>query len=449
VEFLRQKNDLKKGQIAIAGDLRESTDRIMATVAKAIEDQDLTVINCGRIPTPAVTLYGIVKGMPSIMITGSHIPADRNGIKYNLSGREIVKEDEAVISGMEVEIDETLFDENGSLKEAGILPKTETAAEEIYKKRYLDFFPTDMLANKKIGLYGHSAVGREIIEEVLQKLGAEVVRLDFSDSFVPVDTEAVEADLIEKGRNWSRQYGLDAIVTTDGDSDRPLLADENGNWLRADTSGILVAKYLGARTAVIPVSCNTALEKSGVVLKTKRVKVGSPYVVAGMMELMAQGAEKVIGYEANGGFLVGKGFEKDGRKLDQLLTRDALLVLLSVLALAGKGKVSKTVANLPQRFTSSGSVKGFPIDLSLKILSNLGVDKEKISQALGSGWEEIREVNSLDGLRITFVNDRIVHFRPSRNSPEFRNYVEAESEEEARKLSEKANGVLLSWQNKK
>lgn len=451
VEFLRQKNDLSKGRIAIAGDLRDSTGRIMKTVARAIGDEGIEVINCGFIPTPAVTYYGTVRGVPTVMITGSHIPNDRNGIKYNLSTREIIKEEEEVISGLEIEVEENLFDGTETLKEAGQLPEIKAEAEDIYKKRYLDFFEADLLTGKKIGLYGHSAVGREIIEDVLKKLGAEVIRLEFSDTFVPVDTEAIEEDLVKKGREWSKEYNLEAIVTTDGDSDRPLLADENGEWLRADTSGIPVARFLGAKTAVVPVSCNTALEKSGVVKRVERVRVGSPYVVAKMVELMAEGETKVVGYEANGGFLAGEGFARNGKVIKQLLTRDALIVLLSLLAGAEEKNISisELIADLPKRFTGSGSIKDFATDLSLKKLEELGENKEKIGKALGNDFGEIAEINSLDGLRVTFENGRIVHLRPSRNAPEFRNYTEAESQTEAEKLVKMANKLIERWREEK
>jgi hypothetical protein len=43
----------------------------------------LSAVNCGFIPSPAVALYGITREIPSIMVTGSHIPDDRNGIKFN------------------------------------------------------------------------------------------------------------------------------------------------------------------------------------------------------------------------------------------------------------------------------------------------------------------------------------------------------------------------------
>ena len=69
--------------IAIAGDLRPSTERILKSLVQAGADANWKVIYCGRIPSPAIAMYGIDKHLPTIMVTGSHIPADRNGIKFN------------------------------------------------------------------------------------------------------------------------------------------------------------------------------------------------------------------------------------------------------------------------------------------------------------------------------------------------------------------------------
>ena len=80
--------------IAIAGDLRPSTERILKALVKAGEDSAWKVVYCGRIPSPAIALYGIDKALPTIMVTGSHIPADRNGIKFNHPKGEISKKDE-------------------------------------------------------------------------------------------------------------------------------------------------------------------------------------------------------------------------------------------------------------------------------------------------------------------------------------------------------------------
>jgi phosphomannomutase len=131
---------------------------------------------------------------------------------------------------------------------------------------------------------------------------------------------------------------LTRIVSADGDSDRPLISDEHGNWLRGDIAGILCAKFLEADSISTPVSCNTAVEKSGWFKKIRRTKIGSPFVVASMLEATAAGAQRVVGYEANGGFLLNSEIKTDGasggRKLRSLPTRDAVIVILGILLLA-------------------------------------------------------------------------------------------------------------------
>jgi phosphomannomutase len=148
-----------------------------------------------------------------------------------------------------------------------------------------------------------------------------------------------EAD-IRQARRWSAEHGFDAILSTDGDADRPLLGDERGDWLRGDVVGILCARYLGAQAVATPVSSNTALEKCGAFGRIARTRIGSPFVIAGMEELIAGGAGKVVGFEANGGFLVGSRLERSGRVLAPLPTRDAVLPILALLA--------RLVEDLPQ-----------------------------------------------------------------------------------------------------
>jgi len=83
IQHLQYINDLhSNSSIAIAGDYRPSTEKIMAAVAMAISDLGYTPIHCGFIPTPALAHYAMSQHIPCMMITGSHIPDDRNGIKF-------------------------------------------------------------------------------------------------------------------------------------------------------------------------------------------------------------------------------------------------------------------------------------------------------------------------------------------------------------------------------
>ncbi|WP_368074518.1 hypothetical protein [Celeribacter baekdonensis] len=95
-------------------------------------------------------------------------------------------------------------------------------------KRYVEAFGAGALSGLRIGVYRHSSVARDTMEAIFTELGAQIVPLAHSDTFIPVDTEAVDpqtrADLAE----WCQAHGLDAIASTDGDADRPMLTDATG-----------------------------------------------------------------------------------------------------------------------------------------------------------------------------------------------------------------------------
>ncbi|HSH95045.1 MAG TPA: hypothetical protein VK968_12920, partial [Roseimicrobium sp.] len=100
-------------EVVIGGDFRPSTGRIMEAVRRAVADRGYVSVNAGRTPSPAVALYGLSQGIPSIMVTGSHIPDDRNGIKFNKCSGELLKEDEGGMLSQSVETPDMLFDSAG------------------------------------------------------------------------------------------------------------------------------------------------------------------------------------------------------------------------------------------------------------------------------------------------------------------------------------------------
>ncbi len=153
----------------------------------------------------------------------------------------------------------------------------------------------------RVGIYEHSSAGRDIYQGLFESLGAEVISLERTDEFVPIDTEAVAESDKEKARFWSKQYSLDFIFSTDGDGDRPLVADEKGEWLRGDILGLLCAEAMNIEALAIPVSCNTLIEQSSQFKTVSKTKIGSPYVIAEFVELNQQ-YSSVAGFEANGGF---------------------------------------------------------------------------------------------------------------------------------------------------
>ena len=183
IEMLRRRGQAPQA-MAIAGDLRPSTGRILAATAHALRSAGVAVRHCGRIPSPAVALYGMEHGLPTLMVTGSHIPDDRNGIKFTTAQGEITKEDEQAIREEWVDVPEATFGEDGMLLEPESMPEVEDAAAREYVARYLRWFGKESLRGLRVGLYEHSSVGRDLAAEVLRGLGAEhaEVRLDHGHS---------------------------------------------------------------------------------------------------------------------------------------------------------------------------------------------------------------------------------------------------------------------------
>lgn len=430
IAYLRSRGSLApEAPVLVGRDLRASSPAIAGAVMGAVRHAGLVPLDCGALPTPALALYGQTIGAPGIMVTGSHIPADRNGLKFYLASGEISKADEAGII-------EALQGIEGvsSSDESGVLTPQ---AEALYRSRALKILPARALAGMKIGVFQQSSVARDLLVDVLGALGAEVTALGRETGFVAIDTEALGHHEIERAKGWVRAFGLDALVSTDGDADRPLIADNRGQFIRGDTLGILTARYLGADTVVTPVTSNSAIEGTGYFRQVVRTRVGSPYVIGAMAEAVAAGGRGVVGFEANGGVLLGSSFTTPGGRLGALATRDAVVPMLCTLGAARAVGLALTelVAALPARVARSDRLEAVPQARSGAFLDRFGDAAFAASYFQEVG--RISDVSRLDGWRFTFETGDIVHYRASGNAPELRCYSEAATSERA--------DFLLAW----
>lgn len=414
--------------IVLGHDLRPSSPAIAAACAAAIQSLGIDVVYGGALPTPALALFAAQTGSPAIVVTGSHIPFDRNGIKFYKEDGEITKADEQRMLGFLVGLPKGL-----QLQQ---LPEPDPRVQQAYMDRYIQFFGTNALRGKTIAIYEHSSVARDLLRSILEGLGAEVLSLGRTDVFVPIDTEAVRHEDIEQAREWAELHDFDAIVSTDGDADRPLIGDEKGEWLRGDVVGILCAQYLQATAVVTPVSSNTALERTQSFKQVTRTRIGSPYVIEGMQQASQQGAALVVGYEANGGFLLGSQVLQNGQRLGPLPTRDAVLPMLALLcgAKAQALKMSELGLSLPKRYTASDRIQNFPTSQSRELIARLKEDKALILELMAPGAGAVESIDETDGLRVHFASGDIVHLRPSGNAPELRCYAESTSVRSAKQL---------------
>ncbi len=428
------KQEFQVEQIALAIDNRPSSYVMAQACASALTQLGIHTFYYGVIPTPALAYTAMRKGIPCIMVTGSHIPFDRNGLKFYRPDGEITKPDEQRI----IQAD-CCFETSNTLP---ALTVDSTAADN-YLSRFTDLFTPTFLIGKRIGIYEHSSAGRELYYRLFQALGAETVSLGRSDQFIPIDTEAVSQEDRVKAKSWIKEHQLDMIFSTDGDGDRPLVSDENGEWLRGDILGLLCSQALGIEGLSVPVNCNSVIANSPGIKHVTLTKIGSPYVIAEFDSLNAN-YSSAAGFEANGGFMLASDVLVNGTLLKALPTRDAVLPVLMLLYAAQKSSVAKLVEQLPMRFTYSDRIQNYATAKSLELIAKGEANPDALLQTLGITANSVDQKNTLDGLRLLLSDGSIIHLRPSGNAPELRCYAEASSSDKAKQLVDTAILSLTS-----
>ncbi len=470
---------------------------IAQAIQRAIEDAGMRPVYLGRIPTPALTLFATSRQRGSMMVTGSHIPFDRNGYKTNTSRGELLKEHEEPIGKVVRQVREriygqafadSLFNEQGLFRTGHCdLPTENVAAKDEYLQRYTAFFNGSSLSGKRLLVYQHSAVGRDLLVEVLRRFGAEVFPAGRSDTFVPIDTENIDEAQLSVIQTLADEaissHGpMDAVISVDGDSDRPLVlgVDKKSGKVKffgGDLLGMVTAEYLGADSVVVPISCNDGIDRGRLASVTEpKTRIGSPYVIAGMQAARAKGRQLICGWEANGGFLNGSNIDRSGHLLKALPTRDAFLPILCTLFSAQEQGLSlaELFAKLPSRFSRAALLKDFPRPVSLRMMERFSPpaphirnvrfeeggttvtdqDGEELPVAEAAlrrlndvkaslegffpatiGFTAIAGLNYTDGVRIIFDNGEVAHFRPSGNADELRMYAVADTSQRAEQIT--------------
>jgi len=493
---------------------QQGRGELAQAVVRAIQDAGMLPVNLGQIPTPALTYYAISRARGSVMITGSHIPFDRNGYKLNTSIGELLKKDEEPINQKVRSVRErlyrqsycdSLFNERGLFKMGHQeLPPETTAGRLSYLERYESFFQNESLRGKRVLVYQHSAVGRDILVDILKYFDAEVIPSGRSERFIPIDTENIDDAQLAVVQAIADEvcvkYGrMDAIVSTDGDSDRPLIlgidsATGQVRFFGGDQVGMVVAEYLQADCVVVPISCNDGIDRGRLKdILDPKTRIGSPYVIAAMEKARNKGKQRICGWEANGGFLTGSDICRNGRVLKALPTRDALLPILCVLFAAQERGTSlnNLFAVLPKRFSRSALLKEFPRPVALRLVAKYSPTDPGVQDVLFAGaqvflfdenqakvepshtqvrhMEAIRaqlesyftpemgfgpimRLNYTDGVRILFGNGDVAHFRPSGNADEVRIYAVADTQARANVIAElggaEPDGILRMMERK-
>ena len=397
-----------QGTVVIGYDTRTTNKMLDQAITAGLLESGVNVIKIGMVPTPLVG-YATEKfdADAGVMLTASHNPSQYNGIKlWNKNGMAYTSLQESEIEEIYANKDyiSVTWDKIGKLSEN----------EEI-KGQYIEDLVN--MVNIKPGLKVvvdcASGAGSEISPLVFRKAGCEVTTLNSQpDGFFPGRNPEPNAENLQTLMKTVVAIGADLGIAHDGDADRMITVDETGEISPFDSLLALISKEFDG-DIVTTVDAGLCMDES-VKGKVFRTPVGDVNV-----------AEVII--EENAAF----GGEPSGTWLhpDFCMCPDGILSGLRMAELvSNKGKLSELLAEIPsypnirEKITCSKEAK-------IKVMENM-------QELLENAFDDIVEVNSLDGVRLTFADDSWVLVRPSGTEDYIRITLESRDAERAEEIKE-------------
>ncbi|WP_435365127.1 phosphoglucosamine mutase [Haloarchaeobius sp. DYHT-AS-18] len=414
-------------RVAIARDTRATGEMLADAAVAGLTSVGVDVDRLGVVPTPGAQVYAESEGVPAMMITASHNPPEYNGVK--LIGTDGV---ELAVSDLE-RVEDILLTEKfeaASWDEVGHVTTVEDACDR-YVDQLLDAVDTEKIADADLTVAldpGHGA-GSLTSPEFFRRLGCRVVTVNAQPDghFPGRDPEPVPENLEDLGR-LVRATGADVGIAHDGDADRAIFYDENGEYVEGDaTLAALAAAELGpGDTTVSAVNISQRLvdvaNETGATLEL--TPIGSTNIITRIEELQAKGEHVPVAGEGNGGI-----FFPDYR-----LTRDGAYVGARFLELVADRPVSEIVA---------------PYSGYHNVRRNVEYDSESERAAMLAAAEQRAEaddeadLDTKDGYRLDY-GDAWVLARPSGTEPLVRIYAEAKDEDRAVSLVEAMHEALVA-----
>jgi len=405
-----------QGNIIIATDTRTSNEMLKSAVLSGLISTGCNVFDAKIAPSPTLQYY--VKNSDAdagVIITASHNPPEFNGIKVvDADGSELAREKEK-------KIEEIYFNEK--FKKAGwneIGKVFDIDILDFYIEGILSLVEPEKIREKELKIVvdcGNGA-GCYTMPYLLSQV-ANVITLNAQpDGNFPGRNPEPSIDNVKDLMKTVKVSEADLGVAYDGDADRAIFVDENGNFIYGDKTLALIAGYkVEERKGIVvtPVSTSSCVEdyvksKGGKILYTK---VGAPIVARKMIEVSA-----IFGGEENGGLIFP----------EHQYCRDGGMASISVVEMIAKKerKISELIKEIPSYGMFKTKVKCAE---SVKIMERL---KKEISG---------NKFDYTDGIKVYFEEGWVL-IRPSGTEPIIRIYAESSDEEKAKEIAEKYKRII-------
>jgi phosphoglucosamine mutase len=408
-----------KGTVAIGCDTRISGQMLKSAAIAGALSTGLSVIDVGIVPTPSILYYVRDFADAGIIVTASHNPRQYNGIKF-IAGdgsefsRDAEKDIEKIYHSGEYSI--VSWEKTGSFR-------IDSGVNEYYIRNIIKSVNAEAIRNCKFKVVADTGCGAGslTLPFLLRELGCQVLTLEAQlDGTFPWRNPEPLPEALTELTNLVKMTGADLGVAQDGDADRVVFVDENGQFVNDDVLLAMIAKYMVKHEKgplVTPVSSSQRMvdvaEEEGVELYW--TAVGSINVVRKMMEVNA-----VFGGEGNGGLIFPK----------HQYCRDGAMGCAKVLEiLAGGKKLSDLEKSVPHYFNEKTKVPAKNAHAIMEIVKN---------EASGLG----HKMDTSDGVKIWY-KDGWVLMRPSGTEPIFRIFAEAKNQERAEELLQEGLDMII------
>ena len=398
----------------IGRDPRVSGEMLDAAIAAGLASRGVDVVRVGVLPTPAIAFltddYGADLG---VMISASHNPMPDNGIKFFAAGGRKLPDsvEDQIQSTME-----QLSDDGPTGTKLGRIISESPDARDRYRKHLREAVPVDLSGLKVVVDAANGAASRVAIE-AYREAGAEVVPIHNKPNAFNINEDCGSTH-IDKTQEAVLEHGAHLGLAHDGDADRCLAVDAEGNVVDGDQIMAILAvgmkeeNNLRFNTLVATVMSNLglklAMKEQGI--EVRETKVGERYVVEELIR-----GDYSLGGEQSGHIVLP----------EDCPTGDGILSGLSLMArMAKTGKSLKELASvmtvLPQTLIN------VPVSNKSKIL-----DSPEVLTAIAEAEEELGE------------SGRVL-LRPSGTEELFRVMVEAAEAEQARKVAGRLAAIVAA-----
>ena len=408
-----------KGTVAIGCDTRISGQMLKSAAIAGALSTGLNVIDVGIVPTPSIQYYVRDYADAGIVITASHNPREYNGIKFIAGdGSEFPRDGEKEIEKIYYSGKYALvsWEKTGSFK-------TDPGVNEYYLKNVINSVDAEIIRSRrfKVVIDTGCGAGSLTLPFLLSELGCQVLTLGAQpDGTFPWRNPEPTPEALTELSKLVKMTGADMGAAHDGDADRIVFMDENGEFINEEILLAMMAKYMLENEKgpiVTPVSSSQRMadvaKEAGVELYW--TAVGSINVARKMMEVNA-----VFGGEGNGGLIFPK----------HQYCRDGAVACAKILEiLAGGKKLSELAKSVPEYFNAKTKV---PSEDTQATMERVKLEASELGL----------KIDTLDGIKIRH-EDGWVLIRPSGTEPIIRIFAEAKKQDRAEELMQEGVNMVM------